>query len=156
MRTLLSLYMGLYAVVLLAFTSSFAGAGQPAGPVTLGGAGAPAAPTSELRPGPAVRQPEPVKNPYAGDPQAIAQGQKLYQAFNCVGCHFGGGGGIGPPLMDRDWIYGGEPANIFQSIAQGRPNGMPAFGIMLPDDQIWILAAYVQSLSESGASSSPP
>ncbi|HXH12049.1 MAG TPA: c-type cytochrome [Alphaproteobacteria bacterium] len=156
MRTLLSLYMGLYAVVVLAFTSPCAGAGQPTRPVPPGGAGAPAAPTSELRPGPAVRQPEPVKNPYAGDPQAIAQGQKLYQAFNCVGCHFNGGGGIGPPLMDRDWIYGGEPANIFQSIAQGRPNGMPAYGVMLPDDQIWILAAYVQSLSESGASSSPP
>ena len=39
-----------------------------------------------------------------------------------------GGGGIGPPLMDDRWIYGSAPENIYASIVQGRPNGMPAWG----------------------------
>jgi len=97
-----------------------------------------------------------IPGPYAENAYAIAEGQSLYRWFNCAGCHFGGGGGIGPPLMDEQWIYGSAPADIFATIVEGRPNGMPAFGIMLPDDQIWILAAYVRSLSESGAASSPP
>jgi len=37
---------------------------------------------------------------YDNNAQAIAQGQTLYMQMNCVGCHFHGGGGMGPPLMD--------------------------------------------------------
>ena len=40
-----------------------------------------------------------------------------------------------------------EPANIFLTIKQGRPNGMPAWGEMLLRSVIWDLAAYVQNLS---------
>jgi cytochrome c oxidase cbb3-type subunit 3 len=50
--------------------------------------------------------------------------------------------------MDDQWIYGGQPGNVFESIAKGRPNGMPAYGGMLSDDHIWLLAAYVQSLGQ--------
>jgi hypothetical protein len=64
------------------------------------------------------------------------------------GCHFAGGGGIGPPLMDDDWIYGGEPAQIFDSIASGRANGMPAYGDMLAAEQVWHIVAYVETLSQ--------
>ena len=49
--------------------------------------------------------------------------------------------------MDSRWIYGSEPENIFATIMQGRPNGMPAFGGRIPDDQLWQLVAYVRSLS---------
>jgi cytochrome c oxidase cbb3-type subunit 3 len=49
--------------------------------------------------------------------------------------------------MDAKWRYGSEPEQIFASIAQGRPNGMPAFGEHVPEDQIWQLVAYVRSLS---------
>ena len=67
--------------------------------------------------------------------------------MNCVGCHFHGGGGIGPPLMDEKWIYGADPAQVFSTIVEGRPNGMPAFRGKLTDEQVWKIAAYVSSLS---------
>jgi cytochrome c oxidase cbb3-type subunit 3 len=88
-----------------------------------------------------------VRSPYENNAWAINEGQRLYTWFNCKGCHFAGGGGMGPALMDETWIYGSEPREIFQSIAAGRPNGMPAFGTRIPDQQIWELVAYVRSLS---------
>jgi cytochrome c oxidase cbb3-type subunit III len=89
-----------------------------------------------------------VSNPFRGDVRAMAEGRRLYDWMNCSGCHFAGGGGIGPPLMDDDWIYGGDPDQIFDSIAAGRANGMPAYGDKLPSEQIWHIVTYVQSLSE--------
>lgn len=83
------------------------------------------------------------------DPEQIAAGEQLYSAMNCVGCHFHGGGGMGPPLMDQTWIYGRSMDNIASSIKEGRPNGMPSFRGVLPDQQIWQIAAYVRSLSSS-------
>ena len=67
--------------------------------------------------------------------------------FNCSGCHFNGGGGIGPPLMDDKWIYGGRLDQIFNSIYQGRPNGMPVWGGKISEQQIWEIATYVRSMS---------
>jgi cytochrome c oxidase cbb3-type subunit 3 len=84
---------------------------------------------------------------YDDNANVIAAGQQLYTQFNCVGCHFHGGGGMGPPLMDDQWRYGGRIDQIAASIAEGRPNGMPAWRNKLTDDQIWKLAAYVRSLS---------
>src|SRR4051794_17058392 len=37
---------------------------------------------------------------YDNNAPAISQGQQLYTQMNCSGCHFHGGGGMGPPLMD--------------------------------------------------------
>ena len=84
---------------------------------------------------------------YEGNAFQISQGQTYYTWFNCVGCHFNGGGGIGPPLMDDKWIYGGDIEQIYASIVQGRPNGMPAFKDKIPEQQVWQIAAYVKSLS---------
>jgi len=84
---------------------------------------------------------------YDNNAPALAQGQTLYTQMNCVGCHSHGGGGMGPPLMDDQWRYGGRIDQIAASIAEGRPNGMPAWRQKLTDDQIWHLAAYVRSLS---------
>lgn len=96
----------------------------------------------------AARAQEPTKNRYEENAYAVSQGQTLFRAYNCAGCHSGGGGGgMGPPLMDNKWRYGSDPENVFQSIAQGRPNGMPAFGEHIPEDQIWQLVAFVRSLS---------
>jgi cytochrome c oxidase cbb3-type subunit 3 len=78
---------------------------------------------------------------------AISMGQTLYQQMNCVGCHSHGGGGMGPPLMDDQWRYGGRIDQIATTIAEGRPNGMPAWRGKLTEDQIWDLAAYVRSMS---------
>ena len=84
---------------------------------------------------------------YDNNAPAISQGQQLYMQMNCVGCHFHGGGGMGPPLMDDEWRYGGRIDQIATTIAEGRPNGMPAWRGKLTEDQIWDLAAYVRSLS---------
>lgn len=93
-----------------------------------------------------------VRNPFEGDGAAIAQGRALFHSMNCIGCHAPlGGGGIGPPLSDANWIYGGEPGQIYLTILQGRPNGMPAFGRALPSDSIWKLVSYVRTLSQSAA-----
>jgi cytochrome c oxidase cbb3-type subunit 3 len=100
----------------------------------------------ELQPGPAVPVSQ-TTGPYADNAYAIAEGKRLYTQLNCVGCHAHGGGGMGPPLMDDKWIYGSAPANIFATIVEGRPNGMPAFGGKLANDQVWQLVAYVRSLS---------
>lgn len=54
---------------------------------------------------------------------------------------------MGPPLMDPKWRYGGRIDQIAASIAEGRPNGMPAWRTKLTSGQIWQLAAYVRSLS---------
>jgi cytochrome c oxidase cbb3-type subunit 3 len=84
---------------------------------------------------------------YDNNAPAIAEGQFLYTRMNCVGCHSHGGGGMGPPLMDDEWRYGGRIDQIAASIAEGRPQGMPAWRSKLTDDQIWKLAAYVRTLS---------
>jgi cytochrome c oxidase cbb3-type subunit III len=76
----------------------------------------------------------------------LNQGKTLFSAFNCNGCHSNGGGGMWPPLIDDVWIYGSDFVNIAASIRDGRPNGMPSFGRLLPPDQLYELAAYVRSL----------
>ena len=91
-------------------------------------------------------------NPYADDAQAVADGRALYGAMNCAGCHGGaGGGGIGPPLADDQWIYGGQPENIVEAILKGRPNGMPSFGAKLPPAEAWKIAAFVATLAKPTA-----
>jgi cytochrome c oxidase cbb3-type subunit 3 len=85
--------------------------------------------------------------PYDNNAYAVAQGKRLYVWYNCVGCHAHGGGGMGPALMDEKWIYGHEPHNVFETIVSGRPNGMPAFGDRIPEQQVWQLVAYVRSMS---------
>ena len=102
---------------------------------------------SGLNPGAHLIPTPPNANMYEESAYAVSEGQKLYEAYNCVGCHAHGGGGIGPPLMDRNWIYGGEPGNIFATIMQGRPNGMPSFRNRIPEYQGWEIAAYVRSMA---------
>jgi len=85
-------------------------------------------------------------NPLEGNTYAISEGQRLFGWYNCAGCHFRGGGGIGPALMDAKWLYGGAPSQIYRTIVEGAPNGMPAWGGRIPEQQIWQIVAYVQSL----------
>lgn len=77
----------------------------------------------------------------------VSEGKRLYGWFNCKGCHANGGGSIGPALMDERWIYGAEPRNIYETIVEGRPNGMPSFRNRIPDQQVWQIVAYVRSMS---------
>jgi len=78
---------------------------------------------------------------------ALSEGKRLYSAFNCIGCHANGGGDIGPALMDRKWLYGATPEDVYSSILDGRPNGMPAFRGRITEVQARQLTAYVRSLS---------
>jgi len=87
-----------------------------------------------------------IDNPFEGQPEAAAQGKTLFAQMNCAGCHgYGLGGAMGPNLTDRYWRYGGTPGAIYQSIAGGRPQGMPAWRRALPPDDIWRLVSYIES-----------
>jgi cytochrome c oxidase cbb3-type subunit 3 len=97
-----------------------------------------------------------IKNDYEQNAYALTEGKRLYAAFNCTGCHFHGGGGIGPPLMDDKWIYGFAPEQVYASILQGRPNGMPSYLNKIPNHQVWQIAAYVRSMSGLVSNSAAP
>jgi len=83
---------------------------------------------------------------YEQNAYAMAQGKRLFQWYNCSGCHGNGGGGSGPALIDDKWIYGSSIDNIVATIREGRPNGMPSFRGRIPDDEIWQIAAYIRSM----------
>jgi cytochrome c oxidase cbb3-type subunit III len=106
-----------------------------------------AAPESTLRPGGPVKPEKVVQNPYNHSAYDISEGQRLFNWYNCSGCHANGGGGIGPPLIKKEWVYGGEPANLFDTIIKGRPNGMPTWGGRIPEYQVWQIVAYIRSLN---------
>jgi cytochrome c oxidase cbb3-type subunit 3 len=100
-----------------------------------------------LQPG-AAQQAADVDSPYQHNAWGLGEGKRLYTAYNCAGCHgMNGGGAIGPPLMDDKWIYGGKSDQIYATISQGRPDGMPSFGGHIPTSQIWQLVGYVQAMS---------
>lgn len=84
---------------------------------------------------------------FGGNAFHLAQGQRLYAWMNCGGCHSHGGGGMGPPLRDDEWRYGGSLQEIVATILDGRPNGMPAFRDKITEDQAWQIATYVRSMS---------
>ncbi|MEA2706297.1 MAG: cytochrome c oxidase cbb3-type subunit [Gemmatimonadaceae bacterium] len=102
---------------------------------------------------PASARPLLIKNPYEGDKAAIGTGGKLFIAYNCLDCHGAdGSGAMGPSFQDGRWHFGGAPGEVFESIYQGRPDGMPAWGGRISNDQIWMLTAYVRSLSSKDLS----
>ena len=102
---------------------------------------------SGLNPGANPLPTPPTPSIYEESAYSVSEGKTLFNQYNCSGCHANGGGGIGPPLMDNNWIYGSQPQNIFVTIIQGRPNGMPSFRNRIPEYQVWELVAYVRSLS---------
>jgi len=89
----------------------------------------------------------PTENPLAGEPEAVAAGEALFSSVNCDGCHGGGGSGwVGPSLADGRWRFGGDASTLYQSIAKGRPHGMPSYENILPKKSIWQLVSYLQQL----------
>jgi mono/diheme cytochrome c family protein len=94
-----------------------------------------------------------VTNPYEGDARAITVGGQLFIGYNCMDCHGAeGSGAMAPSFQDGRWHFGGSPGEVFESIYQGRPDGMPAWGGRISNDQIWMLTAYVRSLSSKDLS----
>jgi len=102
--------------------------------------------TTDLQAGP--KTVDPTVGVYQENAFAVNTGQTYYEQFNCAGCHApGGGGGMGPPLNDDEWIYGSDPENIFDTVIEGRPNGMPSFRGKIDSAHLWQLVAYVRSMS---------
>lgn len=84
----------------------------------------------------------------AGDSEAVQRGQRLYLNY-CSTCHGSdakGGRGF-PNLADGDWLYGSEPAAIEATILNGRNGIMPAFELVLGNEGVENVSAYVMSLS---------
>jgi mono/diheme cytochrome c family protein len=89
---------------------------------------------------------ETLSNPLSSDPGAAQQGEVLFSAMNCDGCHGGGGVGfVGPSLVDGRWRHGGDDGELFHSIFYGRARGMPAYGGLLSDATVWQLITYMRS-----------
>src|SRR3569623_996098 len=75
-----------------------------------------------------VKVPMP-KSPVEGDKNAAQHGMKYFGGCNCVGCHAAnGGGGMGPSLSNSFFKFGADPAQMYNVIAHGGPQGMPAWG----------------------------
>ena len=83
----------------------------------------------------------------AKDPAALKMGQRLF-ANDCAQCHGAdANGGFGfPNLTDNDWLHGGEPTNIVQTITGGRKGTMPGWEAAIGDAGIQQVAAYVMTL----------
>jgi cytochrome c oxidase cbb3-type subunit 3 len=85
----------------------------------------------------------------AADPGARAIGQRLFLNY-CAQCHGSDAGGSRgfPSLRDNDWLYGGEPATIKESIANGRTGMMPPLGAAVGSaEDVKDVANYVRSLA---------
>jgi cytochrome c oxidase cbb3-type subunit 3 len=87
----------------------------------------------------------------AADPNAMAVGERLFMN-NCAQCHGSDARGSKgfPNLTDTDWLHGGTPDKIVESITKGRTGMMPpmAAAVGTPDD-VKNVANYVLSLSNS-------
>lgn len=82
------------------------------------------------------------------DPAALALGRSVF-ANHCATCHGSDArGALGfPNLTDGDWLWGGTPEAVLQTIRAGRQAAMPALGGALGDGGVTEVAVYVQSLS---------
>jgi cytochrome c oxidase cbb3-type subunit 3 len=86
----------------------------------------------------------------AKDPNAMATARNLF-ALNCSTCHGSDARGAKgfPNLTDSDWLWGGEPDQIYRTIAHGRDNAMPAWDKVLGMNGVEDVLAYVLTLSGS-------
>lgn len=89
-----------------------------------------------------------VRNPLAGDQQAIKQGAVLFRQ-ECTYCHGVGarGGMRGPDLTTGSWSNGGSDAEVARTIGDGVPGtAMPPN--KLTADEIWQIVSYLRSLEQ--------
>ena len=71
----------------------------------------------------------------AADPEARRMGERLFVNY-CATCHGSDARGARgfPNLRDNDWLYGGDPDVIRQTILEGRNGVMPAWADALGGD----------------------
>ncbi len=87
----------------------------------------------------------------AREPRAMAIGERLF-VNNCAACHGSDARGSKgfPDLTDNDWLYGGSPEKIEETITQGRRGSMPPMAAAVGSAQdVHNLANHVLSLSGS-------
>ena len=87
----------------------------------------------------------------ARDPQAIAIGERLFMN-NCSQCHGSDARGSKgfPNLTDKDWLHGGAPDKIVETLVKGRVGNMPPMAAAVgSSDDVRNVANYVLSLSAS-------
>jgi len=84
----------------------------------------------------------------ARDKAAMEAGRRLFATY-CTQCHGSDAGGTThfPNLTDNDWLYGGTPEKIQETILKGRNGMMPPMGPVLGEQGVEEVAAYVMSLS---------
>ncbi|RZI81629.1 MAG: cytochrome-c oxidase, cbb3-type subunit III [Rubrivivax sp.] len=91
----------------------------------------------------------------ARDPQAQAIGERLF-LNNCAACHGSDARGSKgyPNLTDEDWLHGGTPEKILETITHGRQGQMPPMAAAVGSAaDVRDVAQYVLSLSNSGHNS---
>lgn len=95
----------------------------------------------------AAQAPNAVKVPFdLSDPKIIEEGAHLF-GQNCTHyCHGKEGGAARAPKLRGRHL---DPGYVHTRIANGTPNGMPAFGQAMPEETIWKLVAYVVSISKA-------
>jgi cytochrome c-L len=100
------------------------------------------------------------KNPYIGNEEAIARGQKVYQLYSCTQCHGPEAKGqVGPGLVGPDFKYPKDATNkgMFETIWHGTNGGMGGKGIGIMDptdpkngispDEMLKVIAWIRSVS---------
>ena len=95
------------------------------------------------------------KNPFAGDPQAMTAGGKLFEQ-HCAECHGPKAGGTrkGPSLL-REEVQQATPGTLFWILSNGVVRrGMPVWS-KLPDQQRWQIVTFLQSLKISSMNGHP-
>jgi cytochrome c-L len=86
----------------------------------------------------------------AGDRQAIAEGERIYDRW-CQACHLPDGTGrIGPSLADDTWSHPrtGTDVGQFEIIYAGGAGAMQAFGNRLDQDEILKVIAFLETLQK--------
>ncbi|MCB1230967.1 MAG: c-type cytochrome [Verrucomicrobiae bacterium] len=93
------------------------------------------------------------------DPDQVKAGHEIFSG-KCSPCHaedLSATGPAGPlpgvPLNDKEWIHGGEPMNVFNTITNGSPNlasGMIPWKTQMSPTDIAKVAAFVMNHHEKG------
>jgi len=90
-----------------------------------------------------------------GPVQDVVEGRNIYLTYGCVGCHgVSGGGGMGKPILDDEWIFGSDDATLFKLIRGDIPKQtMPnVIGKALTDDQVRKVISYVRFIYQGDKS----
>ncbi len=99
---------------------------------------------------------EKLKNPFASDAGAVAEGKKIYEE-NCAKCHGAEGKGKGassmslqielPDFSDKDMSHAETDGEWFWKIRTGQFE-MPPFQLKIKDDEVWKVITYIRTLAK--------